>query len=580
MIFPWYLFSSCHPDSAHSDKSLALSSSSSIKIEQGSSCHGETSVDFDLIKSRISYSGSKPPKVQDHFLDSLKSVPEEILAQFSSFGGNVSFKKSLRSTCQIGGETITAYACWEVHKDGSKPTLYVKDSFEPEDKETYEKAIINTFALMYYDYLSQYELIDGELVEKFDEDEMIKRFLEAKFFSETLGLKTSLGSITDTLAFIMTEARCNHESADKLFKALSLDEEGEESGDFALSLSGGKGSLDLGKSQGASVKAHFETLNMKVKKKIKNNQALPASRLSEVGKNLLGKKERASYESFYAERGLEKWSESMGKEGIEKKGGLKVYTGVPRLVRGSSNTVLKNRQTWANPEGKPPITIMIHGTFSASALKKGGWGDVESGMMADSLRLHYGGDVLAFQWSGQNLKGKRTEAADALRDHVKELQKRGFNVNLVGHSHGATVAIEAINGLDSTIGELVTLARPVRYSYRLQDLNRVSHYTEAYGTLDPVQLAGGIDDKGRTLAEVTDPMAESHIRIKNGTHSDVKKMLHHVLESSAAHRKGLLEKTEEAHKVCGGKCFLAATIGVVGAAAFVGIGVGVNGSKD
>ena len=163
--------------------------------------------------------------------------------------------------------------------------------------------------------------------------------------------------------------------------------------------------------------------------------------------------------------------------------------------------------------------------------------------MADSLRSHYGGDVLTMQWSGKNSLEDRTKAAAALTQQIKDLRLQGFEVNLVSHSHGGSVAIEALNKLPAEVqtnGEFVALARPVRDDYSLNKA-KVSYYTTATGEKDFIQIAGGFDNRGSKLAKRYDESADLMTTIQNSNHNDVKKAALSVIEFSSLYRSGKIE---------------------------------------
>jgi hypothetical protein len=105
--------------------------------------------------------------------------------------------------------------------------------------------------------------------------------------------------------------------------------------------------------------------------------------------------------------------------------------------------------------------ILVHGTFAAP--KKGAnWYqpqkettaspnfvarlDVELARRGAVARCwaHLPEGEAVFHWSGNNSWTDRAEAARFLADYVDELHRKGWKCQIVAHSHGGNVAVEAL----------------------------------------------------------------------------------------------------------------------------------------
>ena len=162
-----------------------------------------------------------------------------------------------------------------------------------------------------------------------------------------------------------------------------------------------------------------------------------------------------------------------------------IYTGEPSMLRSEYSSKLLNYQ------GEKEVTILVHGTYaSGSAVKITGFAN-PGGRAGEHLQKHYGGEVVSFQWSGHNSRTARAQDAEVFSRKITELHDSGYKINIVTHSHGGNVAIEAINQLPANvkIKELHTLARP----YREYELNpdKVDFYHFIYAKGDVVKVFGG-----------------------------------------------------------------------------------------
>lgn len=140
----------------------------------------------------------------------------------------------------------------------------------------------------------------------------------------------------------------------------------------------------------------------------------------------------------------------------------------------------------ANAPGRA-VTLVIHGTFAADEdwwrlAQAGSQGEtfadrLERALTARGLpgtvwapALRLGFDYDRFAWSGRNRHADRRAAARKLAQSIDELaaatgatQDDPLRVNLVAHSHGGNVALEALKHLGPTVelGRVVLLGTPL-----------------------------------------------------------------------------------------------------------------------
>uniref|UniRef100_UPI0026099A09 RHS repeat domain-containing protein n=1 Tax=uncultured Chryseobacterium sp. TaxID=259322 RepID=UPI0026099A09 len=148
---------------------------------------------------------------------------------------------------------------------------------------------------------------------------------------------------------------------------------------------------------------------------------------------------------------------------------------------------------------------LIHGTWSDNS--------TFSKPIYDLAKNIGNGTVYANNWSGENNKFARTQAATALYNDVVNTRYSimGTSVTndpvvLIGHSHGGNVAIQAFNMLTEKFQSdvkngilpempemtLVTVNTPVRSDYQLtDDANKAVDHVNVYADRDSVQLNGG-----------------------------------------------------------------------------------------
>ncbi|MFK7872842.1 MAG: hypothetical protein AB8C84_06670 [Oligoflexales bacterium] len=237
--------------------------------------------------------------------------------------------------------------------------------------------------------------------------------------------------------------------------------------------------------------------------------------------------------------------------------GLENYTGAGRMIYSSSSNVLESAGRLGQ---KKPITIIVHGTgygggnvatdvyqnaLSGDHIKSSrGWANPDSSI-AKNLKKHYGGDVVSFQWSGNFSDKYRRESGTKLSKEIVSLREKGFEVNLVAHSHGANIVIDALNKTKelsgqenfSTKGEFVSLGRPIRDDYKLSDVKLLSYYVNAFGSRDFVQAIGG--ELPKRFGKKIDELAQTQIDFGGSVfvHNKLMNAMNNILTHSANDRK-------------------------------------------
>ncbi len=212
----------------------------------------------------------------------------------------------------------------------------------------------------------------------------------------------------------------------------------------------------------------------------------------------------SSYENDYKFTGKEK-DEDTGLYYYEARyydSGIGRFTAIDPMAKLSPETFLKDPQqlnsyTYVrnNPLGAIDpdglLTIFIHGTvlpgksrnsFSSSYMNR-----VTSDLGDKSSA--------AFNWSGKNSTEARANGARSLQGFISNYNfSEGEQLNIVAHSHGGNVAIEAINsGLGRKVDTLLTLGTPVHDNYFLSDKDStVVDFINVYHRSDNVQIAGKV----------------------------------------------------------------------------------------
>ena len=100
-------------------------------------------------------------------------------------------------------------------------------------------------------------------------------------------------------------------------------------------------------------------------------------------------------------------------------------------------------------------------------------------------------NVKNFHWSGKNRIGHRRYAGRQLADFISKYRELHPNekINVVAHSHGGNVPLEAIRR-GASIDNLVTIGTPVRWEHR-GDRENIGMWYNVYSPADQVQNHGG-----------------------------------------------------------------------------------------
>ncbi len=148
---------------------------------------------------------------------------------------------------------------------------------------------------------------------------------------------------------------------------------------------------------------------------------------------------------------------------------------------------LANPLKHIDPDGR--LTIVVHGTWASGNPTFTPGGDFFSRV----ARTVNDRSVGAFSWSGGNTRADRASAAHSLAALIHAYKfAPGEQLNLVAHSHGGNVAIDAVNlGLRHKVNNLVLLGTPARAEYRLEDRSAVDRFIAVSSPRDPIQMSGG-----------------------------------------------------------------------------------------
>lgn len=155
-----------------------------------------------------------------------------------------------------------------------------------------------------------------------------------------------------------------------------------------------------------------------------------------------------------------------------------------------------------DPDGKD--IWFVHGTFSNPNTWNENFNALRAWEIALNDRIH-GRDYINieaskgnFRWSGANYQGARTSAAERLAEQIAIAKDKSpeMLVQLVAHSHGGNVSIEAANILKEkygiTVDELILLGTPSTDDFQLIE-GAVKNLTNVYNENDLVQIFGGYD---------------------------------------------------------------------------------------
>lgn len=517
------------------DRSLAECTSKNNSTQEfGDMIVSESSESFDVIRKY------------------LNPLPEMFLQKFREFGGEIRITRGFKDICKS-----ELFSCWEINEQNN-PIIYIPDPFTKHWEDSFiERSLLYVAADIEINVLERYHLIEGQLVENHsgEPDNLLYTIsllsteklsqISLKQGNETYSLNQNpdLNASDQIYSLFFVEYFCSDQSKSDLardFPEVTEIFSAYYSQDrFNLTGAGNwfKSLLKSKKKKFSHRALDFEGLGMQTK--FSTN---PLGHSSQTVKQI----ENSIYDGYFASRSKNNSNKLHFTEVSEKLGENQFkFDGTPRFFYSKSADRIHPVRVSNQFNQQKPITIMVHGTWcTTGCLKNGKWANPD-GDMAHNLRQHYGGDVVSFGWDGANNIGSRSAAADILANEILLLRRRGFEVNLVGHSHGGNVIIEALNKVKAmkpditTGGELVTLARPVRKDYVLGDRNMISYYAVAYGQKDSIQSLGGQLLKFRSGGR-NDSLADLNISVEApGTwaqHNKVKKALLEVLLASQADR--------------------------------------------
>ena len=133
---------------------------------------------------------------------------------------------------------------------------------------------------------------------------------------------------------------------------------------------------------------------------------------------------------------------------------------------------LNNPMKHVDPDGR--LTILVHGTWASSnpTFQPGGKFFLNvKGMVHDRT-------MASLKWSGGNTTWDRRAGAEALASYIRSYKfAPGEQLNLVAHSHGGNLSIQAINmGLGRKVDNLMLLGTPSRPGYKLESADSVGNF--------------------------------------------------------------------------------------------------------
>jgi RHS repeat-associated protein len=145
---------------------------------------------------------------------------------------------------------------------------------------------------------------------------------------------------------------------------------------------------------------------------------------------------------------------------------------------------LGNPMKHVDPDGL--LTIVVHGTFAHGSATF-----MPGGHFFQHVARTFGDRTVSFQWSGGDTTEARSKAAADLANYVRNYKfAPGEQLNIVAHSHGGNVVIQAINAvLGHRVDNLVTLGTPANIGYRLNET--VKNFLAVSGSHDLIQVLGG-----------------------------------------------------------------------------------------
>ena len=111
---------------------------------------------------------------------------------------------------------------------------------------------------------------------------------------------------------------------------------------------------------------------------------------------------------------------------------------------------IKPKAAIATETEREAVAVMVHGTYAADDEGTGSsWWQAGSAVSRQLEKLLPGfvrsaADNEVFHWSGENSERARSKAAAKLVRHLRNLEAKGQDYHLVGHSHGGSVIWNAL----------------------------------------------------------------------------------------------------------------------------------------
>jgi hypothetical protein len=167
-----------------------------------------------------------------------------------------------------------------------------------------------------------------------------------------------------------------------------------------------------------------------------------------------------------------------------------------KLVEGHAAIGAGCRSADGEQGGKPPVFVLVHGTFARGAA----WTQ-EGSTLRKALHARYG-EVACFReflWSGENSHKERVQAGDELRIFLQNLGSEVADrpLFIVAHSHGGNVALYALRDVQiaERVSGIVTMGTPFLdcrrrgLKYQLLVISAATSFVLAVSTI-AVYLAG------------------------------------------------------------------------------------------
>ncbi len=226
----------------------------------------------------------------------------------------------------------------------------------------------------------------------------------------------------------------------------------------------------------------------------------------------------------------------------------KILIGAPKLIRSKNpyvvdiNSSIANRDSAGSLGQKNPINIVIHGSFSGRSSFTGERFHPDS-ELCKKIARHYGGETVAFRWTGEVSDEAREQASKALGEYLTDLNKAGYQINIVAHSHGANIAAKAINDSQIQIGEFASFGRPPRADYQTP-YNQITSHTVVAGKFDFVALLGGLGWRRGNFHANDKKDANTKAFAFTTTHSGTRRRIIETLEKSHMIRSEQIKYTK------------------------------------